>query len=82
LEIPVPVNLSIKNVPDHLAKSLWVRAVRNHRSIQEELLAILEAALAPKQGLDAQQLFAKVRRLKLTTHSQASRMIRADRNER
>jgi plasmid stability protein len=40
------LNLSIKNVPDDLAEQLRVRAARNHRSLQGELMAILEAAVA------------------------------------
>lgn len=43
----MPVNLSIKNVPDGLADALRERAERNHRSMQGELMAILETALAP-----------------------------------
>jgi plasmid stability protein len=40
----VPVHLSIKNVPDALAARLRERAERNHRSLQGELMAILEGA--------------------------------------
>jgi plasmid stability protein len=40
----VPVSLSIKNVPEALAARLRERAARNHRSLQGELLAILEEA--------------------------------------
>jgi plasmid stability protein len=41
------VNLSIKDVPDDLAARLRQRAARNHRSLQGELMAIVEqAALA------------------------------------
>ena len=40
----MPVNLSIKNVPEALAAKLRERAERNHRSLQGELMAILEAA--------------------------------------
>ena len=39
------VNLSIKNVPDALADRLRASAERNHRSLQGELMAILERAL-------------------------------------
>lgn len=42
----MPVNLSIKNVPDALAARLRERAERNHRSLQGELMAILESAAA------------------------------------
>lgn len=43
----MPVNLSVKNVPDGLAEKLRARAERNHRSLQRELLAILEQAAQP-----------------------------------
>jgi plasmid stability protein len=38
-------NLSIKNVPEAWAEALRQRAARNHRSLQGELMAILEQAL-------------------------------------
>ena len=38
------VNLSIKHVPDDVAESLRQRAERNHRSLQRELLALVEQA--------------------------------------
>lgn len=45
------VNLSIKDVPDELAERLRQRAARNHRSLQGELMAIVEqAALAELAG--------------------------------
>ena len=40
----MPVNLSIKNVPEETASKLRQRAERNHRSLQGELMAILEYA--------------------------------------
>lgn len=44
-------NLSIKSVPEALAESLRRRAARNHRSLQGELMAILESAvLSEGQG--------------------------------
>jgi len=76
----VAVNLSIKNVPDELAASLRVRATRNHRSIQGELMAILEEALESDRRLDARKLLSKVRKLKLATDDEATRIIRSDRD--
>ncbi len=38
------VNLSIKDVPDDVAERLRRRAARNHRSLQGELMAIVEQA--------------------------------------
>ena len=74
------VNLSIKNVPDQLAESLRARASRNHRSIQGELMAILEAALGSDRRADARKLLSKVRKLKLVTGDQATSIIRSDRD--
>lgn len=48
------VNLSIKSVPDALAEALRRRAERNHRSLQGELMSLLEQALAEdRQALPA-----------------------------
>ena len=38
-------NLSIKDVPDEIAEALRQRAARNHRSLQGELMAIIEQAV-------------------------------------
>lgn len=38
------VNLSIKDVPDEVAERLRARAARNYRSLQGELMAIVEQA--------------------------------------
>lgn len=43
------VNLSIKNVPEQMVEALRQRAERNHRSMQGEMMAILEAVLLPPQ---------------------------------
>lgn len=45
----MPVNLSVKNVSEALAAKLRERAERNHRSLQGELMAILEAAASDPQ---------------------------------
>ena len=82
MERLVAVNLSIKNVPDELATTLRRRAARNHRSIQGELMAILEEVLGSRPPLDAKRILSKVRKLKLTTADQATRMIRDERDGR
>ena len=38
-------NISVKDVPDQWAEALRQRAVRNHRSLQGELMAIIEVAV-------------------------------------
>ncbi len=40
------INLSIKGVPEALAERLRLRAARNHRSLQGELMQIIEHAAA------------------------------------
>jgi len=46
------VSLSVKNVPEDLAERLRRRAAGNHRSLQRELLSILEAAAGYAAGED------------------------------
>ena len=41
----MPVDLSIKRVPEKMAKRLRERAAHNHRSLQGELMAILHEAV-------------------------------------
>jgi plasmid stability protein len=78
----MPVNLSIKNVPDELAAGLRARAARHHRSIQGELMAILEEAVGSDHRLSASEVLARVRALRLTTTEEAAQTIRTDRDGR
>ncbi len=75
------VNLSIKNVPDDLAKRLRERAKENHRSLQGELMSMLEAAVFPRR-LTVQELRSEVKALGLRTDSESVEMIREDRDAR
>ena len=77
----MPVNLSIKNVPDNLAKRLRERASRHHRSLQGELLAILEEALAMKK-LTVEEAFQQIQSLDFNTNDEAVAMVRQDRDDR
>lgn len=78
----VPVNLSIKNAPDDLVQRLRERAKRHHRSLQGELLAIIEAAAHEDHPATPAEILAEVRRLGLRTPSEAAALIRADRDGR
>jgi plasmid stability protein len=79
----MPVNLSIKNAPDEIVDKLRKRAQRNHRSLQGELMAILEDAVgSPKRQLTIRELAAEVDALGLKTPSEAVQMIREDRDGR
>ena len=78
----MPVNLSIKNAPDEIVRRLRERASRHHRSLQGELLAILEASVRFEERLSPDDLLGEVRRLGLRTPSESTAMIRADRDTR
>ena len=76
------VNLSIKNVPDKLAGRLRERAARNHRSLQGELMAILEQSVMDKVVLTPREILDEVRSLGLSTGTEATEMVREDRDRR
>jgi plasmid stability protein len=76
------VNLSIKNAPAHVVQRLRERAERHHRSLQGELLAIIEAAAQENQAATPADILAEVRRLGLRTPSEAAVLVRADRDAR
>ncbi len=76
----MPVTLSVKNVPVKLAERLRQRAAGNHRSLQGELMAILEEAAQPKLTID--EVAEMVKRLGLRSPSESTAMIRADRDGR
>jgi plasmid stability protein len=78
----MPVNLFIKNVSDELADRLRKRAAANHRSLQGELMVILEEAIAEKEILTPSQLLAEVRKMKLHTHPDSVRWVRQKRDGR
>jgi antitoxin FitA len=78
----MPVNLSIKNAPDDLVVLLKARAERNHRSMQGELLAIIEDAVRAPQRMTPMELLAEVRKLDLKMPSEAAEIVRKMRDER
>lgn len=76
------VNLSIKNVPDDLVQQLRRRATANHRSLQGELMAIIEEKVRAEGRLSPGQVFNKVQQLGLHTPTEATDILRTDRNAR
>lgn len=74
------VTLSVKNVPEKLAERLRQRAARNHRSLQGELMAILEDAGRPQ--LTIEDLAKKAKALGLRTPADSVEIIRATRDGR
>jgi plasmid stability protein len=80
MEPMVPVNLSIKNAPDEVVQRLRERAQRNHRSLQGELMAIIEDAVQPAGRLTPKDYLAEIRKLGLNSPNEAAEMVRADRD--
>ena len=74
------LSLSIKNVPEDVAQRLRERAARNHRSLQSELLVIVEAAASEDDFVTIDNLVAAGRRLGLTPADEATAIIRASRD--
>jgi plasmid stability protein len=78
----MPVNLSIKNAPDDVVQRLRERAERHHRSLQGELMAIIEAAARVDHLAGPADVLAQVRQLGLQTPSESAAIVRADRDGR
>jgi antitoxin FitA len=76
----MPVNLSIRNVPDDVMERLRQRARQNHRSVRGECLAILEQAVSEPRKLTIRKVLEEVRRSGLRTPSESAAIIRADRD--
>jgi plasmid stability protein len=76
------INLSIKNAPKATVQRLKARAVRHHRSLQGELMAILESVAAEETRLDPAAVIAEVRRLGLQTPAESAVIVRRDRDGR
>ena len=74
-------DLSIKNVSEELLVQLRSRARENHRSLQGELMAILEEALAPRR-LSMAELVQRVQERSIHTGDEATMIIREDRDAR
>jgi antitoxin FitA len=77
----MPVNLSIKNAPDDVVERLRQRAENNHRSLQGELLAIIEAA-ARQDAKRTPAILATVRALGLHSDADSTDIVRAARDGR
>ncbi len=73
-------NLTIKNVPERFVRKLRARAARHRRSLQDELMSILEKIVAETERLDADAVMRLVRKLGVRTKSDSAAMVRADRD--
>jgi plasmid stability protein len=93
----MPVTFSVRDIPDDIAERLRSRAKRNHRSIQGELMSILEGAALelgafhdeqrefrhdlPKRKKTLAEVSAEIRKLGLPRISESTQMIREDRDD-
>lgn len=75
------MNLSIKNVPATLVDQLRRRAKGNHRSLQGELMAVLEQTVSPEE-LTVEEARRRLAELRYQTDAEAQRMVREDRDGR
>jgi plasmid stability protein len=61
------VSLSIKDVPEEILERLRARAERNHRSLQKELLVIIEAAALEDGDITVDELVEYVKALGISS---------------
>ena len=74
-------SLSIKNIPEDLLECLRAQAKRHHRSLQGEVISILESAAEPNK-LSVKELSQRIKELGLRTPDQSTAWIREDRDAR
>lgn len=76
------VNLTIRNVPAPVLACLKARAKQHHRSMQGEILAILEEATGMPRRLLLSEAFARMQATGLQSAAEAAALVRADRDGR
>ena len=76
------VNLSIKNVPDEIAEKLRQRANKAHRSLQGELMVILEQAIQEEVPMSLGMVRERVKAYDIRTRNESVKIIREDRKGR
>ncbi len=75
------MDISIKNVPDDKVARLKLRAKGNHRSLQGELLALIDEAVeGTPRRLSVDDVARKVSTLGLRRRDEAASLIRKDRD--
>ena len=76
-------SVTVRNIPCTVLERIRARAASHHRSMQGEILAILEASAAePDTTLNVSAALRQVRLRGLATPAEAVEMIRADRDDR
>jgi plasmid stability protein len=78
----MPASLSIKNVPDDVVERLRARAARNRRSLQGELLDLIERAADEIPTISTREVYDRIRKLNLPAGESSATIIRAMRDAR
>jgi plasmid stability protein len=76
------VSLSIKNVPERVVRRLRQRAARNRRSLQGELLDLIERAADEVPTISARAVLERIRNLNLPAGESSADIIREMRDAR
>ena len=76
------VSLSIKNVPERVVKRLRERAERNRRSLQGELLDLIERAVEEVPTISVREVFDRIKTLNLPAGESSVDIIRDMRDAR
>lgn len=58
--------ITLKSLPGPLHRRLKARAARNKRSLNQEVIAVLEDAVAPSRRMDVDGMIAESRRFRET----------------
>lgn len=56
--------ITLKALPRPLHRQLKARAARNKRSLNQEVIAVLEDAVAPSKRIDVEAMIAETRRFR------------------
>jgi len=76
------VDITIKGLPGSVAQALRRRAAAHKRSLEDEVVGILEATLGNERHLTINDLLAKVQAMGLHTPSESVAILREDRDAR
>lgn len=76
------LSLSIKNVSDEVVERLRARAARNRRSLQGELLDLIERAADEVPLISAREIYDRIRKLNLPAGESSADIIREMRDAR
>lgn len=67
----IMVAITLKSLPTTLHRALKVRAARHKRSLNQEVIAVLEEAVAPCRRVDVEAMLAETKRFRDSLNFQA-----------